>query len=127
MVLNKLSRLISAATVTALSLTALGATAASAALPAPSGVSGPYTATDIQVEVAGGEAARGSIAILPDTQFYSRYGVADSNLFGNQYGDIPGPFESQTRWIADNAATHNIVMTQHLGDMVDQDRANQQY
>jgi hypothetical protein len=46
-----------------------------------------------------------TIAVLPDTQFYSR-----SN---------PAIFIQQTQWIADNAQSQNIVFVAHLGDLVD--------
>jgi uncharacterized repeat protein (TIGR02543 family) len=45
-----------------------------------------------------------TIAVLPDTQFYTeRY---------------PAIFDRQTQWIADNARAQNIVFTVHLGDLV---------
>lgn len=45
------------------------------------------------------------LAILPDTQKYSRY-----------KGEI---FTSQTEWISNNYEKENIVFTAHLGDLVD--------
>lgn len=89
-------------------------------IPQPPSDTGPYTAASIQVDPIGGKAARGSIAFLPDTQFYSRYEIDGGNLYDYQYdGQVLNPFESQTRWIVDNTATYNIAMTQHLGDVVD--------
>lgn len=70
--------------------------------------------------IAQGPGARGAIAILPDTQFYSRYGVDGSDLYATQYPTIADPFETQTRWITTHAAKYHIAMTQHLGDVVDQ-------
>ena len=35
--------------------------------------------------------ARGCIALLPDTQFYSRYGVESADLFAKQYPGLPNP------------------------------------
>src|SRR5262245_38762292 len=46
-----------------------------------------------------------SLAVLPDTQMYSRYN-----------GSM---FQAQTRWIADHALSDNIAFTTHLGDVVD--------
>lgn len=45
-----------------------------------------------------------SIAILPDTQYYSR--------------DNPSIFEGQTQWIIDNRDAYNIQMVLHEGDLV---------
>lgn len=74
------------------------------------------------VELAAeGHAARGSIALLPDTQFYSRYGKEGGNLYEQQYGpELPNPYDSQTQWIADNADDLNIGIAMHLGDVTDQ-------
>ncbi len=48
-----------------------------------------------------------ALAVLPDTQFYSRYATTDeSQQFQRKYGSTP--FDAQTRWIADNAAAYNI-------------------
>lgn len=46
-----------------------------------------------------------AIAVLPDTQEYSRYN--------------PSIYNAQTQWIAQNAASYNIAMALHLGDVVD--------
>lgn len=64
------------------------------------------------------EGSRFSLAILPDSQFYSRYSTAET---GNQYDAMYGsePFNTQTQWIADNDDKYNIAMTLHLGDVVD--------
>lgn len=60
-----------------------------------------------------------SIAVLPDTQFYSRYATTDeSQQFQKTYGSTP--FDAQTQWIADNAAKYGIRFVIHLGDVVDQ-------
>jgi len=60
-----------------------------------------------------------ALAVLPDTQFYSRYATTDeSQQFQRKYGSTP--FDAQTRWIADNAAAYNIPFVVHLGDVVDQ-------
>jgi hypothetical protein len=45
-----------------------------------------------------------TIAVLPDTQFYSR--------------DYPEIFNQQAQWIVDNAQTQNIVFVAHLGDLI---------
>jgi hypothetical protein len=46
-----------------------------------------------------------TIAVLPDTQFYS--------------ASYPDTFTAQTRWIRDNRASRNIVFVTHEGDIVD--------
>ena len=50
-----------------------------------------------------------TLAVIPDTQKYSRYS--------------PERFYAQTQWIADNYKTEKIKFTVHLGDIVD--RANE--
>lgn len=81
------------------------------------------TSTSVQDPTQDVEASRFSIALLPDTQFYSRYYTAGSD---NQYARFGSePFTSQTQWIVDNAAKYDIQMTLHLGDIVD--RVNQDY
>jgi hypothetical protein len=60
-----------------------------------------------------------ALAVLPDTQFYSRYATTDENLqFQRKYGSTP--FLAQTKWITQNAAALRIPFTIHLGDVVDQ-------
>ena len=60
-----------------------------------------------------------ALAVLPDTQFYSRYATTDENLqFQRKYGSTP--YIEQTKWIADNAAALRIPFAIHLGDVVDQ-------
>ncbi len=60
-----------------------------------------------------------AIAVLPDTQFYSRYATTDEGQqFQSRYGSTP--YAAQTKWIADNAAAYNIPFVIHLGDVVDQ-------
>lgn len=60
-----------------------------------------------------------AVAVLPDTQFYSRYATTDENLqFQRKYGSTP--FLAQTKWITQNAADFRIPFTIHLGDVVDQ-------
>jgi 3',5'-cyclic AMP phosphodiesterase CpdA len=60
-----------------------------------------------------------TVAVLPDTQFYSRYATAEGgNQFARKYGSEP--FAAQTKWIVDNAAAYNIPFIIHLGDVVDQ-------
>lgn len=59
-------------------------------------------------------ASRFTLAILPDTQFYSRY-AADQ--FIPRYGK--DPFQVQTEWIAEHAEDLNIPFVTHVGDIVD--------
>ncbi|GGA63360.1 hypothetical protein GCM10011490_12460 [Pseudoclavibacter endophyticus] len=67
-------------------------------------------------------ASRFTLAVLPDTQFYSRY--ADSN-FEPDYGT--NPFKVQTQWLAENADELNLAFTTHLGDVVDQVGVDRQW
>jgi hypothetical protein len=50
------------------------------------------------------EAGEFMVAVLPDTQIYAQ--------------SFPETFESQLRWIAENAETYNIVFVSHVGDIV---------
>lgn len=60
-----------------------------------------------------------ALAVLPDTQFYSRYATdAENQQFMRKYGSEP--FQAQTRWVAQHAAALNIPFLAHLGDVVDQ-------
>jgi hypothetical protein len=60
-----------------------------------------------------------ALAVLPDTQFYSRYATtAESSEYQTRFGNEP--FSAQTGWIAANAKALNIPFTIHLGDVVDQ-------
>lgn len=60
-----------------------------------------------------------ALAVLPDTQFYSRYATsAESNQYERHYGNEP--FSAQTNWVARNAQSLNIPFLIHLGDVVDQ-------
>lgn len=59
-------------------------------------------------------ASRFTLAVLPDTQFYSRY-AADQ--FIPRYGK--DPFQVQTEWIAEHAEELNIPFVTHVGDVVD--------
>lgn len=66
------------------------------------------------------------IAVLPDTQFYSRYATEETgNQFAKRYGSEP--FLAQTRWIAANAAALRIPFVIHVGDVVDQSNRSQQW
>ena len=48
-----------------------------------------------------------ALAVLPDTQFYSRYATdAENQQFMRKYGSEP--FQAQTRWVAQHAAALNI-------------------
>jgi hypothetical protein len=60
-----------------------------------------------------------ALAVLPDTQFYSRYAtLAENDQFARKFNSEP--FSAQTHWVADNANTLNIPFLIHLGDIVDQ-------
>jgi len=50
-----------------------------------------------------------TIVLLPDTQYYKDYsGISRNHIF-----------DSQTQWIANHLIDENIVLTIHLGDIVD--------
>ncbi|MYN41354.1 modulator protein [Duganella sp. FT109W] len=60
-----------------------------------------------------------ALAVLPDTQFYSRYATSsESNQYERHYGNEP--YAAQTTWVARNAQALNIPFLIHLGDVVDQ-------
>ena len=60
-----------------------------------------------------------ALAVLPDTQFYSRYATStESSQYERHYGSEP--YFAQTKWVADNAQKLNIPFLIHLGDVVDQ-------
>ncbi|MBB3676052.1 metallophosphoesterase [Modestobacter versicolor] len=64
-------------------------------------------------------ASRFTLAVLPDTQFYSRYAESQFEL-PERYGDGNNPFAVQTEWLAENADALNVPFVAHLGDVVDQ-------
>ncbi|EEI62016.1 LamG-like jellyroll fold domain-containing protein [Corynebacterium glucuronolyticum] len=81
-------------------------------------------------DAAPGEAhnlgSRFTLAVLPDTQFYSRYEApSGGQMFANRYGS--NPFDSQAHFVVDNAKTLNIPFTSHLGDVVDQNDVADQW
>ncbi|MGW3810006.1 LamG-like jellyroll fold domain-containing protein [Micromonospora sp. NPDC005113] len=55
-----------------------------------------------------------TLAVIPDTQY----------LFDTDRGD-PAPLAASLRWIIDNQAQRNIVFTAHLGDIVENARADE--
>lgn len=93
---------------------ALGVTAGlAAALLAFTGT--PASADPLPTDTAEADlASRFTLAVLPDTQFYSRY---SADQFVPRYGT--DPFATQTQWIADNAETLGIPFVVHVGDVVD--------
>ncbi|MEE6282317.1 metallophosphoesterase [Georgenia sp. MJ170] len=58
--------------------------------------------------------SRFTLAVLPDTQFYSRY--ADDQ-FGPRHGT--NPFAAQTEWLVEVQDELNIPFVAHVGDVVD--------
>ncbi|MCZ2847257.1 metallophosphoesterase [Modestobacter sp. VKM Ac-2978] len=72
------------------------------------------------VEAAATEpASRFTLAVLPDTQFYSRYAESEFER-PDRYGDGNNPFAAQTEWLAEHADELRIPFVTHLGDVVDQ-------
>jgi hypothetical protein len=81
---------------------------------------GPLTGTAAAVPAPGDAAQVSSFtfAVLPDTQFYSRYAAPST---GNQFQKFgSNPFESQTSWLTKNAQELDVPFVAHLGDVVDQ-------
>lgn len=60
-------------------------------------------------------ASRFTLAVLPDTQFYTRYSASQ---FMPRYGS--DPFRVQTKWLAEHQDELKIPFATHLGDIVDQ-------
>lgn len=58
------------------------------------------------------------VAVLPDTQFYSRYNGQLLSRYGNE------PYTTQTHWLVDHSAELGIPFVIHLGDVVDQVNQN---
>lgn len=94
--------------------TALAVLATSGLAAAPATATTAPRATAATTEVADDLGSRFTLAVLPDTQFYSRY--AQSN-FEPDYGT--NPFAAQTAWLAEHADELNIPFVTHLGDVVD--------
>ena len=68
---------------------------------------------------AGDLGSRFTLAVLPDTQFYSRYDApSGGSMFADRYGS--NPYDSQAHFVVDNAEALNIPFTSHLGDVVDE-------
>ena len=68
-----------------------------------------YTFTDVQSAhtISAGFAADAdyfTIAVIPDTQYYSE--------------SFPAIFDKQAQWIVDNTQSQNIIFAAHLGDLV---------
>ncbi len=63
--------------------------------------------------------SRFTLAVLPDTQFYSRYAASQFER-PDRYGPGNNPFAEQTQWLAANADELEIPFVAHLGDVVDQ-------
>lgn len=78
------------------------------AAPAVAQAAAPAAPTDDEL------GSRFTLAVLPDTQFYSRY---SADQFMPRYGS--DPFAVQTQWLAQNAGALDIPFVTHLGDIVD--------
>ncbi|WP_260598771.1 LamG-like jellyroll fold domain-containing protein [Sphingomonas endolithica] len=87
--------------------------------PTPSPTPTPTPAASVQVSSFG-------LAVLPDTQFYSRYATEGT---GNQFKRLYGsePYLAQTQWLAKNAAALKIPFVIHVGDVVDQVGVEEQW
>ena len=57
-----------------------------------------------------------TLAVLPDTQYYTSRTTATSLSACQTYASI---FNAQTQWIVDHRTTNNIAFVSHLGDMTD--------
>ncbi|WP_423921308.1 metallophosphoesterase [Frigoribacterium sp. 2-23] len=87
------------------------ATAATALLVPTAATAAPAPAAEQAADLA----SRFTLAVMPDTQFYSRY---SADQFLPRYGT--DPFRTQTAWLAENHDALNIPFVTHLGDVVDQ-------
>lgn len=61
-----------------------------------------------------------TIVVLPDSQAYVGLGAKRSPLSRSDVVNLP--FDAETRWIADNIRTQQIVFVTHVGDIVDDSR-----
>jgi hypothetical protein len=77
------------------------------------------TPTPSPTPIGAAQVSSFGLAVLPDTQFYSRYATEGT---GNQFKRLYGsePFLAQTQWLAKNAAALKIPFVIHVGDIVDQ-------
>lgn len=84
----------------------------------------PALATASAAAVPGQDApgSRFTLAVLPDTQFYSRY---SADQFIPRYG--ADPFGTQTKWLAEHADELHIPFVTHLGDVVDRVGVNNEW
>ena len=81
--------------------------------------------TPVPVANAEDLASRFTLGVMPDTQFYARYGTeAAGDIFGDRYGT--NPFDVQTEFLAENHKKLGTQFVTHLGDVVDEpeDRAS---
>lgn len=113
-------RTIARAAVAAFGALAMTATMGLAAATTPTAVAaetqtGQNTQPQITAPGSKENGSRFTMAILPDTQFYSRY---SNSVFVPRYGK--DPFDVQTQWIADHKKDFGIDFTAQLGDIVDQ-------
>ncbi|WP_233125423.1 LamG-like jellyroll fold domain-containing protein [Corynebacterium sp. NML 120412] len=76
-------------------------------------------AAEAGAEAGADLASRFTLGVLPDTQFYARYGDKDAgDIFGTRYGS--NPFDVQTEFLAKHHEDLNTQFVAHLGDVVDQ-------
>lgn len=77
-------------------------------------------------EAAAEQVSSFTLAVLPDTQFYSRYATSDEGRqFQTRYGSEP--FSAQNQWLVDSQDELGIPFVTHLGDVVDQANKPQQW
>ena len=101
---------------TARALRVAGAVLALAGLAAAPLVSPSFVSAAPAVAAENDElASRFTLAVLPDTQFYTRYSASQ---FMPRYGS--DPFRVQTKWLAEHQDELKIPFATHLGDVVDQ-------
>ena len=85
----------------------------------------PLTQVALPVAAAEDLASRFTLGVMPDTQFYARYGTeAAGDIFGDRYGT--NPYDVQTEFLAQNHEMLGTEFVTHLGDVVDEpeDRAS---
>ena len=70
-------------------------------------------------------ASRFTLGVMPDTQYYARYGTEKTgDIYGTRFG--ANPFDAQTEFLASNQDELGLEFVTHLGDVVDEpeDRAS---
>ena len=112
---SRLRAVAGAGVLTTVAALAAGLTSTAPAAAAPAATTAAPAAPTATAEPG----SRFTLAVLPDTQFYSRYAESQFER-PDRYGAGNNPFAVQTRWLAEHADELHIPFVAHLGDVVDQ-------